>query len=595
MDLNNIMRNIYGENASQSFDSLSLSGGKINYKRAKVKYLDEISSYTEPHEYENEISMSYKASKIQSNMFNFSYLSGGSKKEEKEIILPSAGYTNDSDVDLFIKEFYLEYLVANPHKNTIFIIPSSSTLKKMVDELHAEFKQENISPYTQEASKYVAGKDLSFKNYIFDVYGKESPNNEDFPYRVPEEFPNINNSNATLRRTNRLSNVYFFKFESESKISVSINKDMTGSASLKFIGKAQNEVFILKGDVPPSNGKSNKSNILTLTGGAKHKNSLRSYFVKLVRKNNDDLDAAAYDFIGSIKDARKIAKYYSGDYLHTAFSIMATNPGDPNNPENGNGPSDPNPTQVEINTEPSPDEVADTHQAIINEYTPIKSQIKMDKVYDILPRILKNTKMSKSGIEASKNFISTLRKMYKTTSAPDYMMKADIATALCKKSNNIDGVRNAFQVIDAIDNLDAAESENSYLNSTIKMSQKSTLSPLVNTVYNAISSSPFIGSLAKEYTPLPLYVSRRKKSMKPKKAFEDTYNFNDNDSFQFSILNTEETTQQPGQDTEQQTPQQPENTQQTEQQPGTPATTQQPEQPGQPGNGFQDIDIKSFF
>ena len=61
MDLNTIMSNIYGENASQSFDNISISGGHIERRLARVKYLDQDAhepndinmknSYNKPNKY----------------------------------------------------------------------------------------------------------------------------------------------------------------------------------------------------------------------------------------------------------------------------------------------------------------------------------------------------------------------------------------------------------------------------------------------------------------------------------------------------------------------------------------------------------------
>ena len=330
MDLNSIMSNIYGENAPQNFDSLSINGGKINYKRSKIKYLDEdTSTYNEDTSTYNEADYSFKANKIFSALGNLFSISGGASKST---IYPSAEYVEDSGLKTFIKEFFLHYLVSNIHKNTILIVPSDSTLKKMVEDFKSKLKSENIEEYSPEASRYAAKTELPFKNYIFDVYGKESPDNDGFPYQVSPEFPSSGMSDI-LRRTNRLSKVYFFKFESESEIKIATNEKMSSASTLKFLAKADHDCFILKGDVPAlPEGKSTNVVTATLSGGSKT-NYLRNYFLSLVRKYNNDLDMASYDFIGAVgaagddvqSEAKKLSKYYSGDYLHTAFSILSDN------------------------------------------------------------------------------------------------------------------------------------------------------------------------------------------------------------------------------------------------------------------------------
>ena len=406
----------------------------------------------------------------------------------------------------------------------------------MVDDFKSKLKSENIEEYSPEASRYAAKTELPFKNYIFDVYGKESPDNDGFPYQVSPEFPSSGMSDI-LRRTNRLSKVYFFKFASEPEIKIATNEKMSSASTLKFLAKADHDCFILKGDVPAlPEGKSANVVTATLSGGSKN-SYLRNYFLSLVRKYNNDLDMASYDFIGAVgaagddvqSEAKKLSKYYSGDYLHTAFSILSDN------------------QEFNINENADENDIADVHSEIIDNYTPKKSMIKMNKVNDVLPRIFKNCKSSKSGFQASKMFISTIKKMYETISAPPFMMKADIATAMCKQSNNLQTVRNALHVIDEINNIEDNPSafdgpdNNSYFNSSIKIGDKSVISPLVSTVYGAIASSPFIGSVAREYTPMLLSIPKRsRRSFKPKASFEEEKNIDqDEGTLQFSILNDE--------------------------------------------------------
>ena len=549
MDLNNIMRNIYGENATQSFDSLHISGGSaIHYEAANIKYLDEpdidtsTSTTSEPiRDFDTTPDMSFKANSIFSELNSkfdsmsggsFSSLSGGAKSE----VYPSAEYVNDADLKLFIDTFYLHYLVSNIHKNTILIIPSSATLKKLIDEFKSKLKSEGIEPISPEASRFASKNELPYKNYIFDVYGRDSPNNENFPYQIPTDFP-ASGSKDVFRRTNRLGKVYFFKFESESKISISAAENMKDSTTLKFVAKCDNECFILKGDVPASSsGK--KSNVVTAAmsgGNAKSRNSyLRRRFLKLVEKYGD-IEDAAYDFIGSIgavgdisANAKKLSKYYSGDYVNTAFSILADKDG-----------------QFDFDEDADDDTINEVHSRIIDNYLPKASTVKMDKVQDALSYVYKRSKRMKNGLDATKTFISTLHKMYDTIQAPKYMIKSDVATALCKKNRGIDSVINAFNVMDEIDNNESDASTNvNYFNTAISSFGKSSETPLMSAMYNAMASSPFVGEMSREYTPLLLHSSHKKSrasSFRPKSAFEDNEAISESDNaLQFSILNDDE-------------------------------------------------------
>ena len=548
MDLNNIMSNIYGENAPQNFDSITLSGGRVIHKQSRVKYVDAgdeqtnstDSSVLSPSEY------SYRANKIYPELNNlFSSLSGGSAKPDiDDTVYATARYVQNrkEDIETFIKEFYLDYLISRSNSNTVLVIPTKTTLKKMIDEFKEKLEKEKIKPYTFEAAKYASKNELPFKNYIFDVFGSKEPmtsDNDD--YHVPSGFPE-KTTDKILKRTNRLIKQYYFNFNSSEKVKVSANEKMTGSVSLDFLGKATREMFVLSGDLPPS-AEGKKSNIITasMSGGNK-RNYLRNYFMSLVSKYNNDFDYAAYHFIGAVgaacKNPSKLAKYYSGDYLHSAFSILSDT------------------ESFDVDEGVSSEDVADVHSEIIDSYMPKKSIIKMNKVNDVLPRILRNCKSCKTGLQASKTFISTLNQMYKTINAPPFMMKADIATALCKQGGDVQTIRNAFNLMDEITDLEGDKSTSetnsmsggynmnrgsSYFNSSIMLSSRSITSPLVSTVYGAISSSPFIGSIAREYTPMLLSARSRRSGFKQNKAFEDDKQLDNEkeESLQFSILNDE--------------------------------------------------------
>ena len=584
MDLNTIMSNIYGENASQNFDSLgvtgghrSMRGGNSSYsnsharppysnasydgiygdnsainsptpqpqglrpirRQARVKYLDEPKSYRNYSSgysggYSNDYSgadYSYKANKIFPTVANMFKLTGGAKGDSDKIY-PSAEYVDNDDLKTFIREFFLHYLVSNIHSNTILIVPPHDTLKKMVDDFKSNLKSENIGEYTPEASKYAAKTDLPFKNYIFDVYGRNSPDNEGFPYQVSSEFPNSGMSEV-LRRTNRLSKPYFFSFESIDSIKVATNEKMTGASKLKFLAKADRDCFILTGEVPSDSGKHSSEVESSLSGGSRQ-NRLKSTFMSFVRRFND-LDTAAYNFIGAVgasngndansinSMAKKLSKYYSGDFVHAAFSILA-------NANEFNG----NPDPVDERT------LTEVHSAIIDNYTPRKSVIKMDKVNDVLPRIFKNCKRAANGLQASKSFISTIQKMYESTNASKTDMLADIGTAMCKHNGSFNSVRNALHVMDAVNAMSNGEGEGqeSYLTASLRMGGNDVSSPLISAVYGAISSSPFIGSVAREYTPMLMSSSKRSRSsFKPNKSFEDAASLNHESAVEFSILN----------------------------------------------------------
>lgn len=514
MDLNTIMSNIYGESSPQSFDHITLTGGNARRSNGpRIRYVDSTVSPS---------SQSFRATKLMSSIASsFPSLSGGAKSTDT-LTYPSAAYVKDSDLQTFIREFYLHYLVSNAHRNLILVIPESVTLSKMVDDFKAKLRAEGIrvDEPTPEASRYAAKSDLPFKNYIFDVYGKNE--NDGMPYHIPSTFPDSGETEV-LRRTNRLSNIYYFKVSSKSDIKVSSSENMSNAVTLKFVARCDNDVFVLRGDLPKPN-ESRSSNIVTassMSGGAiDRRSTLKRMLVKLSERYHD-VNQAAYDFIAAAASTpssiRNIASnYYSGDYLHTALSMIADNT-----------------CSLPINVGMSGGNIDAIHSRLIDAYTPRKSNIKFDKVNQVIPAIAKNARKARSGKDANAAFFKTLREMYNTTNAPKWMMYADVATAMCRRNPTPDGLRNA---IDAIGKMEAIENggdgmSGGYSNSTLRLSNHIVSSPFLEEVYGAVSATPFVGMVAREYTPIPMRTYRRSVV---RGAFEDAHELDD-DSTAFAF------------------------------------------------------------
>ena len=497
MDLNAIMSNIYGEGSSQNFNSLGFSGGNIQRHQANVKYLDETS---EPNKHPvDEYEQSYRASKI-FNSFHDITLSGGAS--DSNHVYPSAEYINNEDLQTFIREFYLHYLVIKANKNMLLVVPSSATLKKLVADFKALLKKEGIQEMSPDASRFAAKSDLPFKQYIFDVYGRSSPNNDGFLYQVPDTFPD-KGSSEVYRRTNRASKQYFFRFNSASKIEVANNEKLSGASTLKFLGKCDRSVLVLQGDIPPAAESKGKVVSASLQGGSKS-NPLRHQFMKCV-KNANSIDDGAYEFIARVSHATgasKVAKYYSGDFTHSAFSIIAAN--------------ELNEDNFSFDTSAKLD-LENEHAQLVDNYHPVKNIVKMDKVAAVLPKILNDaTTHAKSGPEANTLFIANLRKMYGAIKAPKHMLYADIAASLTKSNDSPDSVRNALSIISAVEDAEnnTSMAGGSIYSTGVKSDSKVSTS-LIRSVYSAISASPFIGSIAKEFTPLLIQPSFKHS------AFED--------------------------------------------------------------------------
>lgn len=549
MNLSQIMNNIYGESSSQSFDHISLTGGYHAPRHtANVKYIDEQApeqvSYTQ----------SYRASKIYENLhsnidsgYTFSndqFMRGGTKSSS-DVTLTSAEYVDDPDFKLFVKEFYLHYTVVNAHRNSIFIIPPSSTLKKLIDDFKNRLKSENIAEYTSDASKFASKNELPFKEYIFDIYGKDSPNNNGFDYQVTSDFPKSGMTNV-LRRTNRLSHVLFFKFAKRDDIKVSADESMTSAKSLEFVAKCDNDVFILKGELPSTTSSVKNSNVVTatingaglsgsLTGGKRSRKSPRKkahkrLFKSLIRKYDGDIDQASYEYIASVGLAetelnnndptlavKHLIPHYSGDYIHTAMSILSE--------------CDDYPCPAEAIY--ASDDVDEIHSELIDAYQPKSVKIDMKTAKSAIKGLFKSLSNS-SNLDNS--FINGIKKMY--GKYPASILKADVATSILKNNPNEETFDYAVNLMNDIDDeLTGPADDTSMSGGHVQNS----LFSLASSVYSALKSAPFIGISARAFTPMLMGGRRRKRIMKRKigkKAFEDTNELDMNPKpFDFTIDN----------------------------------------------------------
>lgn len=502
MNLNNILDNIYGEQSSQSLDHVRLSGGSTNtieHKKAKTRFIDAP---------EQRMDLNYKSQKVYNYFQSHSYsMSGGASKGGDEKIHPSAEYVNDNEWKTFVDEFFLHYLIVNAHKNAIYVIPSSSELKKLIKEFHDELKKNNIEECSPEASLFASKSDLRFKSYIFDVYGRSSPDNEKYDYQLTSDYPGKDIPNVVLRRTNRLSVPYFWRFD-KNGATVSLCDKFTKSTTLKFVAKCDNDVFLFKGDIPDAESSGNRSNLITpaLEGGKRRKNGRRC-FKRLLRLNNNDVDAASYEFIGTVGlnessadvAANKLKSYYSGDFVHTAFSILADE-------EKFNFFDD--------NERYGENAINDMHEKIISKYKPCGSSPNMNEAINAVKTVYNASKKCANKKEANKLFLSNMKKMY--GSYPMSMFKADVATAIIKKNNDVDF---AF---DMMDNMDAIEN-----NEDVSMQLTGGATTFTNAIYGLYSSRPFIGINAKRFAPM--LIKKRRGGAKRRRAFEDNYDEMKND------------------------------------------------------------------
>lgn len=474
MDLDTIMSNIYGQSAAQNFDSLnfSLRGGSM--RELIVPRYVSVESLNK---------RTVKAEKLyEMTGGNRNAIYTGGKKSVEEMIFDGVEYIENEVLKQFIHEFHLHGLVNAIRPGSVLVIPSKKTLTKWLEDLDAEFKKEKIETGSPEASAWLVQHALPYRECIFDLPLRASEKeNEGFEFNVPEAFPS-KGSKTIVRRHNRGGHKFYFRFNSKDEIEVSNNRRMEDPKVLKLLGKCAKNVFVLFGDLPEAVAD---TNVVTaaFTGGAKTAH-LRNKFIKLVNKNDGDIEMAAYEFLGSLKmKTEDIAKHYSGSFVNSAFEVIfACEDGECETPEV---------EAVTIN------KVHKKHQDIVRKYRSRKGVIKMDKVPAALNSVLGMCSKCDSGALANRCFVEKMSGLYKSCGERSYNMSADIASSICMNAdtfNAADKVKYAFSVIDGLKS-----------NQTGFYSHKTVMgSPLVEVAYNALSAHPFIGHKSKEYAPLPL-------------------------------------------------------------------------------------------
>ena len=513
MNLDSIMSNIYGEASSQRFDKVSLlkTHLKIARRGGNIKFVDSA---------DGPVPETAPPRQPAPNAASESYsLSGGKRTRgggPEPPIVNDPMHIKDNTLQEFINVFHLYYTLSNAHTNTILVIPSSKVLEELKDDYYSKMKAEGITdPSSKDASLFAAKHDgLAFKNYIFDVYGRESENNEGFEYKLPSGFPNPE-VKVTIRRTNRANNVYYFKADGD-KVEVSANRKMTKPVELKIIGKCDRSGFVFKGDLPnPEGGSSGKSNVVTasLTGGAKraYNKELRNYFDRLLIKHHNNVQAAAEDFIPSVmlsevactgnisKAASRIASHCSADIVHSAMSILFSADDEEKDKEG-------TPVVPEVPKESfSPADKDAACKAILDHYVPNSSSFDMQKASNAIRGIYAKSTESMSAYDASRSLVSGMMSVYGRY--PVSMFKADVATAiLSSRRINNDTMSHIYAVADSINDIVNRTNYTSQSRNPLFREQASThrgiSSALTNTIYNALSFRPFIGINAKRGVPM---------------------------------------------------------------------------------------------
>lgn len=503
MSLDNIMSNIYGEASSQHFDKVSLlkTQFKLSKRSGAIKYLDNEpvrarSQYIPPGNQSFNLSGGSKRN---------AYSGGASKQIEESASVETIG---DSAVTNFVNTFHLNKLLLNAHPNTVLVVPSGSQLKKYEEEFTEACVKGGVKNTSSPEAAKIAAKDdsLTYKNCIFDVYGRDSSDNAGFPYKIPVDFMN-GSSSEVFRRTNRFDNVYYFKVDG-GELTVSANKSMSGSKPLTLVGRFPPSCLVFKGDLPSAESKVKGSNVATasLSGGAKRL-SLRNYFNQLVAKHDNDIHAAAEEFVPSVmlaevsrtgnisRAAEKVANYCSADIVHSAMSILFSDAD-----QEGFGEA-----SIDEVEGFSASDMDAANKAILDHYTPKGKSIAPSTAMQAIKSLYAKSASAGSPMEASRSFVSDIVRMY--GKYPISMFKADVATSILSSHRvNDSTMSHIYSLADSINDLANRTNYSGQSNNPLFKEQVSThagvTSALTNAIYNAFTFRPFIGINAKCGTPM---------------------------------------------------------------------------------------------
>jgi hypothetical protein len=514
MTLDAILSNIYGPQAGNSFENIhtNQTGGRAMRGGCGCDRDDGLSNSTGQHErYIDEI-MGFKRLKavvnkgrcrivdevsVQMDVPNLDYrrsppvvvseqLSGGSKKagrvlkQREDVENPL--YIDNEDVMTFFKEFFFLHRASDPHSNSVYIIPSSSTLKKMVKDfqetLREELKKKNDKSgiKSSTAAKIASSLLAPYKEYIFDIYPKDLTDNK--KYVIPPEWPETP-VEGVFQRMNRLKHIYYISISGKSiSIGQTESEAKSGKHKLSFIARTNvRNCFVLQGDIPMTVSAHDKG-MVTFTGGSKRKgavqrDALKTVYLNLVKKFKD-VNVASYNFIGTIGPAlgvQKVMPYYSADFNHCAMQILA---------DRKTAFKD-----LKMSFSPTKKSINTFHKQLLNHYNPSNKGIKESEARKSFAGMYHGV--------GTKQYIEEVKRAYQSKKLPLSMLKADIASNMLGNCPFGD-VKRVNEAIDSMDSFDTSDFGMQF-NGQGRYA-------FGEVVHNTLSRNPFHGFKSRQYVPI---------------------------------------------------------------------------------------------
>ena len=396
-------------------------------------------------------------------------------------------YIENSDFQKFIHAFYLIKRVCHSYASSVYVIPESKTLDAMIKEFKDKLKNEGIKEGSAEAFQYATINDLPFKKCIFTVFADADSNHYKLDKTAPyKDF-------GTVKRTNLLSEQYFFKYKDDNTISICPDeKTNTGATTARLIAKCLTGIYVFQGDLPKSKlsyTKKIKTNNAAFVGGSLKANSLikfnnlKGYLMKYGEQG-------AERFISSCVKAnqsniKNYAKLFSGDLLHAAFRLCF------------------NDNISDDISEANITETRDITKKLIKMYKPSEKAVDTAKFTNIFKNIyVKNVAQSLTPKEASKDYVNELMKVYNKVGKD--MLYADIATNLYR-SDNYNELQDIYNLVENMDSVNEGKFGDTSSAVHFEFSDSSTnvfkTSKLCNYINQALMIAPLVGINAKSYYP----------------------------------------------------------------------------------------------
>lgn len=433
----------------------------------------------------------------------------GGKGEYEECMFPE--YVENKDFQKFIHEFYLIKKVAHSFSSSVYVIPESADLDKMISEFKSTLKKENIAEKTIEAYQYTIVNDLPYKRCIFNVFADA----DSAHYKLDKEAPYKNF--GTVKRTNLLSEQYFFKYKSDSEILICPSESSEkGATTVKLIAKCSTGIYVFQGPLPKADLKYEKKiSQKAFVGGSLKANSLTK-FNKLGRFINRFGESGAERFIGSILKAnsnsfKAVARVFSGDLLHAAFRVCF----DDNIPEDSK--------------DISATEAREFTKKLIKAYKPSNKQVDAEKFANIFKNsyatVVANSLTPK---ESSKQYVSEIMRIYGKIGKD--MLYADIATNLYR-NNDTEDFQDIYNIVENIESVNEDRYGNAssavHLEFADNSSKAYQTSKLCNYINSALLTAPLVGVYAKTYYPQLQSIETKEQSYNMYGGyFENVYGMN---------------------------------------------------------------------